>query len=70
MLENYVALELERHGHLPLLGRVVELRETFNAYDAVYVALAERLSATLVTADDRLTRAVRDRLQVNVIGTR
>lgn len=42
----------------PLLPRVWELRDNLSAYDATYVALAEALDATLLTADARLARAV------------
>lgn len=58
-LTDYRDLPLLRHGHLPLLERVLALRENFSAYDAVYVALAERLGASLLTADERLARAAR-----------
>lgn len=54
---DYLDLPLERHGHVALLGRVLELRENLTAYDAAYVALAERLRAPLLTADRRLARA-------------
>ncbi|WP_161606109.1 type II toxin-antitoxin system VapC family toxin [Microlunatus speluncae] len=37
-----------------LLSRIVELAPNLSAYDAAYVALAERLEAPLVTADRRL----------------
>jgi len=50
-------LPIERHGHLILLERVWELRETLTAYDALYVALAESLGAPLMTCDARLARA-------------
>jgi predicted nucleic acid-binding protein len=50
-------LPLRRHGHGPLLGRVWQLRANLTAYDALYVALAERLGATLLTRDARLARA-------------
>ena len=48
----------ERHGHESLLPRTIELAENFTAYDASYVALAERLGARLITSDKRLARAV------------
>ncbi len=38
--------------------RVWELREGMSAFDATFVALAELLSAPLVTSDGRLARAV------------
>lgn len=41
-----------------LLNRVWSLRVNVTSYDAVYVALAEALDATLLTADARLARAV------------
>lgn len=44
-------------SHRPLLGRVWELRDTVSAYDATYVALAERLGVPLLTCDARLGRA-------------
>jgi len=56
-LENLRGLDLERHGHEPLLDRVWALRENLSAYDAVYVALAEALDGTLLTCDAKLSRA-------------
>jgi predicted nucleic acid-binding protein len=50
-------LNLTRHAHEPLLGRIWELRDNFSAYDAAYVALAEVLDASLVTCDRRLAHA-------------
>jgi len=44
-LQHYLLLPLTRHGHQALLPRVLELRANFSAYDACYVALAERLRA-------------------------
>lgn len=40
----------------PFITRIWELRDNVTAYDAAYVALAESLGATLVTADGRLAR--------------
>ena len=50
-------LAIARHAHEPLLERVLELRDAVSAYDGTYVALAELMGATLVTADAGLTRA-------------
>jgi predicted nucleic acid-binding protein len=51
------ALRLDRIPHRPLLQRCWELRHNVTVYDAAYVALAEILDATLVTADRRLVHA-------------
>ena len=58
-LEDYVDLPLIRHGHTSLLARALDLRENFTAYDAMYVALAERLGSALLTGDVRLGRSTR-----------
>jgi predicted nucleic acid-binding protein len=50
-------LALTRYPGFPLAERVWELRETLSAYDATYVALAEALDCSLLTADGRLSRA-------------
>jgi predicted nucleic acid-binding protein len=47
----------ERFGHRGLLERAWEMRDTVRAWDALYVALAEALDATLITLDARLGRA-------------
>jgi predicted nucleic acid-binding protein len=60
-------LDLHRHPHLDLLTRVWELRENVTAYDAVYVALAEALDATLVTCDRPLARTGMHRATIEAI---
>ncbi len=61
-------LPLTRHGHLGLLGRILELRANLSAYDAAYVALAERLRAELLTADRALARAAEAHAAVRVLA--
>ena len=56
-LADLLALRLERVAHGPLLGRCWDLRTNLTIYDAVYVALAEALTSTLLTADRRLADA-------------
>lgn len=56
----------ERFGHRSLLGRAWELRHNVRGWDAVYVALAEALDATLVTLDGRLARADGLRCRIEV----
>ncbi len=67
-LSDYADLPLTRHGHLPILDRLLELRENFSAYDAAYAALAETLGASLLTADARLARASEEILHVRVLS--
>ena len=49
-LDQWRALDVERYAHDLFLDRVWQLRHNVSAYDAAYVALAEALSAVLVTA--------------------
>lgn len=46
-----------RTGHRPLAARAWQLRHAITAYDALYVALAERLDIPLVTCDAKLARS-------------
>ena len=66
-LEDLSSLDLERHAHEPLLGRIWALRENMTAYDATYVALAEALDAVLLTCDGKLARTPRIGRQVELI---
>lgn len=59
---------VERVPHRGLLGRIWELRDNLTAYDAAYVALAERLDTSLLTGDGRLATAPGVRCVVEVIG--
>jgi len=52
-----------------LVDRMWELRHNLSAYDAAYVALAERLDCPLITADKRLARADGVRCTVRVLAT-
>lgn len=56
----------ERYGHRALLGRAWELRG-LRTWDAFYVALAEALQATLITADVRLAQAPGPRCAIEVV---
>jgi predicted nucleic acid-binding protein len=66
-VRDYLDLPVDRHSHRGLVTRILELRANLSAYDATYVALAERLAGRLVTADRRLARAVRDHTEVPVL---
>ena len=56
-IEDLGLLRLTRHGHLDLAARAWELRQNCTAYDAMYLALAEALEATVVTCDRPLGSA-------------
>lgn len=56
-----------RYSHRPLLERAWELRAALRAWDALYVALAEALDATLVSLDGRLARAAGVRCPVEIL---
>ncbi|HZA79881.1 MAG TPA: type II toxin-antitoxin system VapC family toxin [Actinomycetes bacterium] len=56
-LRRLAVLPLVRWPHDRLLGRTLALRDRLSAYDATYVALAEHLECSLLTADGRLGRA-------------
>jgi predicted nucleic acid-binding protein len=56
-LADLDALRLDRVSHRPLLRRCWELRANVTVYDAAYIALAEHLGATLLTADQHLANA-------------
>ena len=48
---------ITRHAREALLERVLELRDSMSAHDASYVALAEVLGGTVLTAAVCLSRA-------------
>ena len=50
-------LALRRWSHGMLRQRIWALRRNLTAYDAAYVALAERLACPLITRDGRLVRS-------------
>jgi predicted nucleic acid-binding protein len=56
-LRDLVAMPAQRAPHRQLLGRCWQLRDNLTMYDALYVALAEAMQVTLVTADGRLAHA-------------
>lgn len=66
-LRDLIDLPLRRAGHRPLLPRCWELRHAVTAYDAAYIALAEALGLTLVTADARLARAPGTTCEVDLL---
>ena len=56
-IEDMAALRITRYAPVLLLQRIWRLRQNLSAYDAAYVALAERLQAPLITRDQRMAAA-------------
>ena len=67
-LFNYRAFPIERQDVLPLWPRIKSLHANMSAYDAQYVALAEALHVSLVTADARIDRSGAARCGVEAFG--
>lgn len=67
-ISDLANLRLERISHRLLHTRCWEMRHTVTMYDAAYVAVAEALDATLVTADRRLTSAPGARCRFELIA--
>lgn len=61
-------LPIQRASHLPLLVRCWELRDNLTVYDAAYVALAEALGTSVLTADSRLAKAPGLRCSVEALS--
>lgn len=55
-LAGLARLPLTRHALEPLLEPAWQLRGRITFYDALYVALAQRLEVPLLTCDERLAR--------------
>ncbi len=56
-IKDVLDLRVTRYPHFVFLPHIWRLRDNFSAYDAAYVALAEKLGATLITRDARLASA-------------
>lgn len=60
----------ERYGHRALLDRAWQLRRSVRSWDALYIALAEALDATLLTRDNRLAAAPGPRCRIETVERR
>jgi len=65
---DLVDLPMRRAPHAALLLRCWELRQNVTIYDAAYVALAEALGCSLLTADRGLARAVGPQCPVELLS--
>ena len=66
-LDTWRRLGARRYAIHTLLDRIWRLRDNLSAYDASYVALAETLGCSLLTADARLSRAPGLRCPITVV---
>lgn len=66
-LEDLADLPIHRYPHDLFLPRIWELRHNMTACDAAYVALAEAISAPLLTRDRRLASAPGHRAIIELI---
>lgn len=66
-LDDLRSLRMQRVPHVPLLDRCWELRHNFTVYDAAYVALAEVMHLTLLTADSRLAGASGPQCEIELL---
>lgn len=66
-LEDLSDMPITRYPHDIFLPRLWELRHNITAYDAVYVALAEALPATLLTRDKHLASAPGNEARVELV---
>lgn len=64
---DYLDFPLTRYSHDALALRIWELRHNTTAYDAAYVALAEALSAPIITRDRRLATSSGHRAMIEVV---
>jgi predicted nucleic acid-binding protein len=61
-------LPVRREDIAPLRRRIWGLRHNLTVYDAAYVALAEKLNATLVTCDEKFSRSTGPGCQIETIS--
>jgi predicted nucleic acid-binding protein len=66
-LADLAQLPLRRAGHTGLLERAWALRANLSFYDALYVALAERVKLPLLTLDARLVAAPGLRAEIELL---
>jgi predicted nucleic acid-binding protein len=56
VIADFSDVPLTLHPHSVLLDRIWQMRHNLTAYDAAYLALAEALTARLVTGDGSLAK--------------
>lgn len=67
-LRHLAGMPIQRVAIAPLLERIWRLRDNVSAYDAAYIALAERLTCPLLTCDAKLAGATGFRCAIEVVS--
>jgi predicted nucleic acid-binding protein len=67
-MADLAVLQMDRVSHRLLIARCWELRHNVTPYEAAYIAVAEALGATLLTADVRLANAPGSRCAIEVLS--
>lgn len=66
-IHRWTRLGIERFPMTGLSARIWSLRDNISAYDASYIALAEALNCSLLTADSRLASALGPNCPITVL---
>lgn len=67
LLRDFRRTPIDKYAHSSLFDFAWSLRENVTPYDAMYVALAKALQATLTTSDLRLARAAEPHCEVYLL---
>ena len=67
-IQDLFDLRVTRYPHFIFLPHIWRIRDNFSAYDAAYVALADKLGATLITRDTRLASAAARLLSIELFN--
>ncbi len=65
-IQDLLDLRVTRYPHFVFLPHIWRLRDNLSAYDAAYVALTEKLGATLITRDALLASASARRVSIEL----
>ncbi len=68
-VQRWTRLGIDRYPTTGLSNRIWSLRDNISAYDASYVALAEALNCSLLTADTRLSTAPGPTCAITVVAS-
>jgi predicted nucleic acid-binding protein len=67
-MEDFQSMRIFRYPHQVFWKRIWELRNNMTAYDAAYIAVAETISAPLLTTDKRLASTQNHSAKIEFLG--